>query len=160
MKLLGQKNIIGLEYVLNEKVKNRCYARLWLGNHFIGTLMDEIYIDSYLFDLINGISHCKKKELPTNFSFREVFFKLKKGLDQSGPYNTYKYIVRGGTFTDGFLIFAFEVDGTVHVIWRAYRTCTFSDVIEQGFGIFHYSISKNILIEYINNFKNELSNYI
>ena len=159
MKLIGNRSEMGLEIQLFPNEPNRGNARIWLGGKFISTLYDDIYIRSYLFNLLDEIRNARpldpffEKEWKSN---EGIFSMLERSLTTDSM-NSQKYLVRGSTFTDCFRIFFFKVNDSIHVLWKRRLDYDFPDVVSQGDDIFHYVVDKMSFDNWFSIVKAELS---
>lgn len=162
MILLGDKLEIGVELKVLTGKPNRGFARVWFGGHFLSTIFDEIYIKSYLLNLLDGIGHCEEisglNEHILMSDFR-LFNFLKKSINDD-PFNTEKYLLRGSTFTDCFVIFCFKRSGIVHLIWKRRKSFDFPDVVKQGNAIFSYRIDEKHFYEQFKDLKKAITRLV
>jgi hypothetical protein len=162
MILLGDKLEVGVELKLLTGKPNRGFARVWFGGHFLSTIFDEIYIKSYLLNLLDGVCHCEEiSDLNEDILVSDVrlFNYLKKSINEA-PFNAEKYLLRGSTFTDCFMIFCFKRKGIIHLIWRSRKSFDFADVLKQGNAIFSYSIDEKYFYEHFKKIKKEITRLV
>ena len=156
--MIGNKNEFGVELVLSLNHKNRGFARVWFGGKFLSTIYDEIYIKSYLLNLLDDIYKCEILDKDfKSFSEKHVFNTMNKYNEHCDSIN---YLLRGSTFTDCFVIFCFKTRGVIHLVWKKRENYNFPDVIEQGDQIFSYKITEEKYFLLLTKLKFEICKFI
>jgi hypothetical protein len=146
MKLIGNKEEFGIEFEIVDKYKSMGYAKIWLGNNFLGTSEDLIYLKSYLFNGLKEIISSPKIE-PNFVSSNNCkqFEGLLRGLDNE-DFSSEKYLVNFGTFTDDFIVFSFlDKENEINILWKLInQEPIFNDLKKSNKEICFYKIKKDI----------------
>lgn len=144
MKLIGSKEEFGIEFEIVDKSKLIGYAKIWLGNNFLGTSEDLIYLKSYLFNGFKEILSSPK--IHSNYvsnNNAKLFEELLEGLNNE-DFNSGKYLINFGTFTDDFIIFSFlDNENEINIFWKIINPEPhFSDLEKVNKEICYYKIKR------------------
>lgn len=151
--IVGNKKSFAVEFTQSESDPKMGYGKVWMQNEFYGTNEDLIYFQGYLISLLDELIGVKKIDFDFDkLSESEIFehFENKENRDS--------YLIRGSTFTDDFIAYGFETNGTVNLIWKMWndKGILFSDLKDYGTNVkFCHTEKKEI-----ENVKNELLNKV
>ena len=119
---LGSREALGVEVKIterNEKGTPLGYGRIWLGGHFIGTMEELIYLDSYL---LGGLYQLMQAEEMKDAGFpalKEDQYQWFVAKGQDTNENSYDgYLVNFGTFMDRFERWAYRQGEGVTLLWK------------------------------------------
>lgn len=119
---LGSKEALGVEVKImekNEKGTLLGYGRIWLGGHFIGTMEELIYLNSYLLGGLYQLMQAgemKDAGFPTSKEDQYRWFVAKAQDMNDDSYDS--YLVNFGTFTDRFERWAYRQGEEVTLLWK------------------------------------------
>ena len=123
MKLfLGDKKEIGVEIEITEKLDDGSlmgYARLWLGQNFVGTIYEYIYLDGYLlgglYQMLN-VKEISDETFPVDKEGQYLYFE-KKAMDLYDDESD-NYRLNFGTMADCFIIWACRENDFLKIVWK------------------------------------------
>ncbi len=140
MILIGDKSNFGIEIRKTKKCMG--YAKIWLGGNSIGTFQDEIHIKGYLVEGLRQIAKVPILNFNKDLTNKtDIYYTLKKRLEDENDNNIHDYLIDFGTFCDDFTIFSFRSEDKIHVLWKLHnRETPFSDLNEMSNDVFDFNI--------------------
>eukprot|EP01093_Parvamoeba_rugata_P012104 TRINITY_DN346_c5_g1_i1.p1 TRINITY_DN346_c5_g1~~TRINITY_DN346_c5_g1_i1.p1 ORF type:complete len:159 (+),score=30.15 TRINITY_DN346_c5_g1_i1:67-543(+) len=147
--IIGNKKSFAIEFTQSESDPKMGFGKVWIQSEFYGTNKDLIYFQGYLISLLDELINVNKIDFEFDkLTQTELFehFENKENRDE--------YLISGSTFTDDFIAYGFENNGTVNLIWKMWndKEILFSDLKDYGTNIkFCHTEKKEI-----ENIKNEL----
>jgi hypothetical protein len=109
--IIGNKQTFAIEFEKLNSNPEMGYGKLWLQNKFFGTKEDLIYLNGYLFSLLDEILDAEIIALKIEDKNPIEIFKLLKSFGRN-------YLILGSTFTDDFEAYCYKSDEKIFLIWK------------------------------------------
>lgn len=152
MHIIGTKEKLGIEFSILDHKNLTGNARIWMGNAFLGTKEDVIFLKGYLLNGLGELRNAKAIYSPifqtfSNYKLKNIFYYLKHNLDcKKDAINTYPYLIHFGTFTDDYIVFAFSYENSIYVLWKIInKDSIFKDIQVSKKGVHLFKTSKEEL---------------